>query len=71
MYLNFVLRLITSTLLAFNGHVFIFITMLANGVYITTKFSDQCYDLGVKSQYLINLKSILPLVTRTTLKLFN
>ena len=34
---------------------------------MTTKVLDHCYDLGVKDQGQINLKSVLQLVTRTPL----
>ena len=42
--------------------VFIFGTMIAYGVYITTKVSDHRYDLEVKVQGHIYLKSVLQLV---------
>ena len=65
-----------------NSMVFILVTIIVYGVRITKKVSDHQYDLGVKGQgqmYLITndlgakgqgqicLKSVLPLVTSTTL----
>ena len=45
--------------------------MIAYGEKITAKVSDDRYDLGVKGEGQINLKSILWLVIGSTLTIFD
>ena len=63
------LRLVKRTPFIRFGGVFISSTIIAYGELITTKVSDQGYDLGVKDQGQIymNLKSMLRPVMRTPL----